>query len=85
MGEISKLISNKRGQILDMKQENSEVIVTGKLPVAEMFGLSNDLRSATGGRGTSSLVDQTFERLPDELQDKVLNMIRERKGLKKEE
>ncbi|MEM4755996.1 MAG: EF-Tu/IF-2/RF-3 family GTPase, partial [Candidatus Woesearchaeota archaeon] len=85
MGEISKLISNKRGQILEMTQEGSEVVVIGKLPVAEMFGMSNDLRSATGGRGTSSLIDQSYERLPDELQAKVLRMIRERKGLKVED
>jgi len=85
MGEISKLISNKRGQLLDMEQEGVMVIVLGKLPVAEMFGLSNDLRSATGGRGSSSLVDQNFERLPDELQKKIISQIRERKGLKVEE
>ncbi len=82
MGEISKLISNKRGQLLDMTQEGDQVIVNGKLPVQEMFGLSSELRSATEGRGTSSLVDQTFERMPDELQQKVINMIRQRKGLK---
>jgi len=85
MGEISKLIQNKRGQLLDMEQEGAMVTVIGKLPVAETFGLSSDLRSATGGRGSSFLVDQTFERLPNELQPKVLKMLRERKGLKKEE
>ncbi len=84
MGEISKLIQNKRGQLLDMQQEGAMVTVTGKLPVAEMFGLSSDLRSATGGRGSSFLVDQNFERLPSELQDKVVKVIRERKGMKQE-
>ncbi|MBT6518390.1 elongation factor EF-2 [Candidatus Woesearchaeota archaeon] len=82
MGEISKLISNKRGQLIDMQQEGDSVTVIGKLPVGEMFGLSNDLRSATGGRGNYSLVDQNFERLPGELQDKIKKQIRERKGLK---
>lgn len=81
MGEISKLISNKRGQLLDMEQEAGTVVVKGKMPVGEMFGLSNDLRSATGGRGSSSLVDQAFERLPDELQQKIIKQIRDRKGL----
>jgi elongation factor 2 len=81
MGEISKLISNKRGQLLDMKQEGTQIIVKGKLPVAEMFGLSSELRSATGGRGISSVVDQTFERVPHELQDALRNKIRQRKGL----
>ncbi|MBD3318319.1 elongation factor EF-2 [Candidatus Woesearchaeota archaeon] len=81
MGDVSKLISNKRGQLLDMNQENIMVMIRAKLPVAEMFGWSSELRSATGGRGNSSLVDQVFERLPGELQDKVVKQIRERKGL----
>ncbi|MFO8016102.1 MAG: elongation factor EF-2 [Candidatus Woesearchaeota archaeon] len=81
MGEISKLISNKRGQLLDMTQEEGRVLVRGKLPVAAMFGLASDLRSATAGRGNYSLVDQNYEKLPNELQDKVIKQIRERKGL----
>ena len=81
VGEISKLISNKRGQLLNMEAQGAIQQITAKLPVAEMFGLSNDLRSATGGRGSSSLIDQTFERLPDELQQKIVNQIRSRKGL----
>jgi elongation factor 2 len=85
MGELSKLISNKRGQLLDMVQEAQTIKVIGKLPVAEMFGLASDLRSATAGRGSSSLIDQSFERLPDELQTKVVQRIRERKGLKQQE
>ena len=58
------------------------VVVKGKLPVGEMFGMSSELRSATGGRGTSSLVDQNFERLPMELQTKIVSQIKQRKGLK---
>jgi elongation factor 2 len=84
MGEISKLISNKRGQLLDMVQEGEVVIVIGKIPVGEMFGISSDLRSATGGRGSSNLVDQNFEKLPHELQPRIVGQIRERKGLKQE-
>ncbi len=85
MGEISKVISNKRGQLLDMKQEGKHITVKGKLPVAEMFGLSNELRSATGGRGNFYVVDQSFEKVPHELQVKYIKQIRDRKGLKLEE
>lgn len=81
MGELSKLVANKRGQLIDMQQEADEIIVIAKLPVAETFGLSNDLRSTTGGRGTMFLVDQSFERLPNELQNKIIAQIRTRKGL----
>ena len=82
MGEMSKLVSNKRGQLLDMQQEGSLTIVKAKLPVAEMFGISSDLRSATGGRGSYFVVDQNFQRIPGELQDKVVTQIRQRKGFK---
>lgn len=85
VGELSKIISNKRGQLLEMNQEGSIIQVKGKLPVAEMFGLANELRSGTEGRGSSSVVDQNFERLPEELQRRVAEQIRTRKGLKTEE
>lgn len=82
MGEISKLISSKRGQLMDMQQEGAQIVVKGKLPVGEMFGLSSDLRSATEGRGNFFVLDQNFEKLPEELQPKIIGQIRSRKGLK---
>lgn len=84
MGELSKLIQNKRGQLLDMQQHGTTVQVKAKLPVGEMFGLSSELRSATEGRGNFFIIDQNFEKLPFELQDKISKRIRERKGLKSE-
>jgi elongation factor 2 len=84
MGEVSKLISNKRGQLLDMVQEGVHVTVRGKLPVGEMFGLTNELRSATGGRGNFFVVDQTYEKLSEDLQQKIISQIRSRKGLNNE-
>jgi elongation factor 2 len=47
-----------------------------------MFGLSSDLRSATEGRGNFFVLDQNFEKLPEELQPKIIGQIRSRKGLK---
>ena len=81
MGEVSKLVSSKRGQLLEMNQESGEVHIRCKLPVGEMLGWSSELRSATGGRGVSSLVDQMFEKIPDELQEKIVKQIVQRKGL----
>lgn len=85
MGDMSGLISNKRGQLLEMDQDGDQIVIKAKLPVAEMFGLSNEIRSMTSGRGNFFLIDQSYERLPRELQDKIINSIRERKGLKAED
>jgi len=81
MSAVTKLVSSKRGQILDVTTEQDTTVVKGKMPVGEMLGWSSDLRSATEGRGISSLSDQTFELMPVELQGNVIKNIRSRKGL----
>jgi len=81
MGAATKLVGSKRGQMLDMTQEAGMTQIKAKIPVAEMIGWSSDLRSATEGRGTSSLLDQQFEKMPASLQDDVIRKIRDRKGL----
>ena len=81
LGEMTKLLGGKRGQLINVSQEDYGVEIRAKIPVAEMIGWSNDLRSATEGRGTSSLADQLFERIPMNMQAEVIRKIRERKGL----
>ncbi len=81
LGEITKLIGSKRGQLINVSQEGTNAEVKSKLPVAEMIGWSSDLRSATEGRGTSSLLDQLYEKVPASMQADIIRKIRERKGL----
>ncbi|MFA4960619.1 MAG: elongation factor EF-2 [Candidatus Pacearchaeota archaeon] len=81
MGTVTSLVSSKRGNLIDVEQEASTVIIKAEIPVQEMIGWTSDLRSATEGRGVSSLVSQTFKKLPNELQQKVIQKIRSRKGL----
>jgi len=85
MGEMTKLIGSKRGQIIDIKQGAGHVEVKAKMPVAEMIGFASDLRSSTEGRGNFSMVDQSFEKVPPGLQPEVIRSIRNRKGLKENE
>ena len=82
--DISALIQNKRGQLITMDQQDDRVVAKAKMPVAELFGMASDLRSATGGRGVSFVVDQSFEKIPESLKNKVVLQIRERKGLSKD-
>ena len=81
LGAITKLVGGKRGQMIEVKQEGENTEVKAKLPVAEMIGWSNDLRSGTEGRGVSSLMDQLFEKVPASIQREVIKKIRDRKGL----
>ena len=81
MSIVTKLVVSKRGQLLEVKHTEGHADMKTKLPVAEMIGWSSDLRSATEGRGTSSLLDQSFEKVPASLQPDVVRKIRQRKGL----
>ena len=85
MGDLTKLVSSKRGQIIDIEQKSGHVNVKAKMPVAEMIGMSSEIRSATEGRGNFSIIDQNFEKVPPNLQPEVVRKIRQRKGLKENE
>jgi len=85
MGELTKLIQSKRGQVVNIEQKTGYVEIKAKLPVAEMIGLASDLRSATEGRGNFSMIDQEFERVPSNLQPQVIKQIRDRKGMAENE
>lgn len=84
MGEISRLVQNKRGQILSVDQEGDHLALRARIPVGELFGFAGLLRGASEGRASFFVVDQVFQRLPKELQSKIVKQIRDRKGLRDE-
>jgi elongation factor 2 len=81
MGDLTKLFQSKRGQIIDIEQGAGHISMKVRCPVAEMIGLASDVRSGTEGRGTFSMIDQAFEKVPVNLQPDVIRKIRQRKGL----
>lgn len=84
IGEVIREVENRRGQILNMKEERGASVVTAKMPVSDMFGFDSSLKSATSGRGFYSLIETVFEKLPTEMRDDVIKGIRKRKGLSEE-
>jgi elongation factor 2 len=85
IGDVTAVLQSKRGQILNVEQEGEFASLRVKVPVAEMFTLSNDLRGVSEGRANFYLVDQFFEPVPRDLQQRLIKQIRERKGLKEED
>jgi len=84
MGAATREMQTRRAVIEDMTQEGDMVTIKAKAPVSEMFGFSNTMRSATGGRALWSTENCGFEHIPRELQAEVVAQIRTRKGLKPE-
>ena len=84
MGNAIRDVQQRRGVIDDMKQEGDATIIHARAPVAEMFGFAASVRGATSGRALWNTENAGFERVPRELQPKVVGEIRTRKGLKPE-
>ena len=84
IGGVTREVTTRRGVIEDMPVEGGTASVIGKMPVAESFGFSNDIRAATQGRAIWNTENSGYVHLPINLFDKVTSEIRERKGLKAE-
>ncbi len=84
IGNVTAELSNRRGEVMNIDQEEFSAVITVKLPVAEMFGFEGQLKSATAGKGFQSLMDVVFEKIPADLRNRVITQVRERKGLSKE-
>ena len=81
LSDIITFVQGKRGQVLDIQQEQEQATVIAKMPVAEVIkGFSNEIRGLTAGRAIWYPEYAGYEKLPKELQDKVVREIRTRKG-----
>jgi elongation factor 2 len=84
MGAATSQIQGRRGQVFDMQSEGDTISVSGKAPVAELFGFAGDIRSATEGRAMWNTEFAGFELVPNNLVKEVVVGIRKRKGLKEQ-
>ncbi|MBR6444213.1 MAG: elongation factor G [Firmicutes bacterium] len=71
MGDVIGDISARRGKIEGSDMNSGAVAIRGFVPLSEMFGYATDLRSKTQGRGVYVMQFDHFERLPDNLIDKI--------------
>ena len=73
MGDVIGDISSRRGRIEGSEDINGTKLIRGYVPLSEMFGYSTTLRSKTQGRGAYSMFFSTYEAVPKNVQEKVLN------------
>ena len=63
-GPVTGAISSKRGVILGTESREGFAVISAEVPLAEMFGYSNDLRSMTQGKGTFSMEFLKYQKVP---------------------
>src|SRR5215472_6038072 len=81
LGAVTSVITQKRGKIVSVDQKGHLVYVTGEIPTAESFDLSEVMRSQTQGRAFWGLEFARWSPVPTSLLQGVVEGIRKRKGL----
>ena len=72
MGDVIGDLNRRRGQINSMDDRMGLKIVNAFVPLAEMFGYSTDLRSATQGRGTYTMEFDHYGEVPNNIAKEIM-------------
>jgi elongation factor G len=71
-GDVIGDLNRRRGTILGMDNRGSMVVVRGHVPLAEMFGYVNDLRSMTSGRANYSMEFAHYDPVPKGIGETII-------------
>ncbi|MGA1980139.1 MAG: elongation factor G [Sedimentisphaerales bacterium] len=71
-GAIQGNLLGKRGLITDCRLRGNMRVIDAKVPLAEMFGYSSEIRSATAGRGTFTMEPLSYERVPEQIARQII-------------
>jgi elongation factor G len=75
MGDVMGDISSRRGQILGMEGKGTTQVVQAHIPLSEMFGYVNELRSMTSGRASYSMQFDHYAEIPPNIAETVTKKV----------
>lgn len=73
MGDVIGDLNSRRGQVEGMDPRNGLQEIKANVPLSEMFGYSNDLRSKTQGRGQYSMEPSHYIEVPKSISEKIMS------------
>jgi elongation factor G len=72
LGTVLGDLNSRRGQVEGMEARGNAQVVRAFVPLANMFGYTTDLRSATQGRAASSMEFAYYQPLPEHLAQEII-------------
>ncbi len=73
MGDVIGDLSSRRGTIQGMEDRNGVKQINALVPLSEMFGYSNDLRSKTQGRGQYVMEPNSYTQVPKNIAEGIMS------------
>jgi len=71
-GSVQSSLLGKRGLITDCRIHGNMRVIDAKVPLAEMFGYSSEIRSATAGRGTFTMEPLSYGKVPEQIARQIV-------------
>jgi elongation factor G len=72
MGDVIGDLNRRRGRVHGMEARGNAQVITAHVPLSEMFGYATDVRSMTQGRATYTMQFDTYEEVPPNIAEKVV-------------
>lgn len=82
LGAVTGSVVSKRGKIINMDAKNGTRIVKAQVPLAEMFGYTNELRNITSGRASASMHFDQYEVVPFSIAEEIVEKRKKEKANK---
>jgi len=76
LGDVLGDLNAKRGRIAGMFVRSDAQVIAATVPLSEMFGYVNRLRSLTQGRGVFTMQFSRYEPLPEALESQLVSRVR---------
>ncbi|MDY0397369.1 MAG: elongation factor G [Desulfuromonas thiophila] len=76
MGDVIGDLNSRRGKIMGMNARGGAQVISAHVPLASMFGYATDLRSATQGRATYSMVFDHYEQVPKAISEEIIAKVK---------
>ena len=73
MGDVVGDLSRRRGVVGGMDDSPSGKVISGEVPLSEMFGYATDLRSATQGRATFTMEPLKYSEVPENIAESIIH------------
>ena len=71
MGDVIGDLNSRRGQVTGMDQRANARVINAMVPLANMFGYVNTLRSMSQGRAQFSMVFDHYEQVPQHVAEEI--------------
>ncbi|MDY0190651.1 MAG: elongation factor G [Desulfuromonas sp.] len=76
MGDVIGDLNSRRGKVQSMDTRGGAQVISAHVPLSSMFGYATDVRSATQGRATYTMVFDHYDQVPKAISEEIIAKVK---------